>query len=133
MLGVGAVAVAALLCAVALGFGTLAAYLYLRASQGAVGAALIVCLAYALLAILIGTAALIRRRAERLARSAASAPTPAASGNIDSLFQSMAEAAAPQDRQALLAALELGRGLSPLQLITIALIGGFIVGRKLGK
>jgi hypothetical protein len=132
-LGVGAVAVVALLGAVALGFGTLAAYVYFRASQGVVGATLIICFAYALLAILIGAVAMIRRRAERLVRSAASAPTPAASQNIDSFFQSMAEVGAPQDRQALLAALQLGRGLSPLQLITIALVGGFIVGRKLGK
>ncbi len=133
LLGVGAVAVSALLGAVALGFGTLAAYAYLRASQGVVGAALNICFAYVLLAILTGAVAMIRRRVERLARGAASAPPPAPSENIDSFFQSMADVGAPQDRQALLAALQLGRGLSPLQLITIALIGGFIVGRKLGK
>ena len=70
MLGVGAVAVVALLGAVALGFGTLAAYVYFRASQGVVGAALIICFAYALLAILIGAAAMIcpARRAIGLRR-----------------------------------------------------------------
>jgi len=133
LLGVGAVAVAALLGAVALGFGTLAAYVYLRASQGVVGAALIICFAYALLAILIGAGAMIRRRAERLARDAASAATPGSSENIHSFFQGLAGAGAPKDREALLAAMQIGRELTPLQLIAIALISGFIVGRKLGK
>lgn len=132
-LGVGAVAVVALLGAVALGFGTLAAYVYFRASQGVVGAALIICFAYALLAILIGAAAMICRRAERLARGAASASTPASSENIHSFFQGLAGAGAPKGREALLAAMQIGRELTPLQLIAIALISGFIVGRKLGK
>jgi hypothetical protein len=133
LLGAGAVAVSALLGVVALGFGTLAAYVYLRASQGVVGAALIICFAYALLAILIGAVAMIRRRAERLARGAESAPTPASSENIHSFFQGLAGAGAPKDREALLAAMQIGRELTPLQLIAIALISGFIVGRKLGK
>jgi len=129
-LGVGAVAVVALLGAVGLGFGTLAAYVYFRPSQGVVGAALIICFAYALLAILIGAAAMIRRRAERLACGAASAPTPAPSENIHSFFQGLAGAGAPKDREALLAAMQIGRELTPLQLLAIALISGFIVGRK---
>ncbi len=133
LLDVGPVAVVALLGAVALGFGTFAAYVYLRASQGVVGAALIICFAYALLAILIGVVAIVHGRTERLVRRAASAPTPESSDNVHSLFQSLAEASAPQDRDALLAAMQLGRALSPLQLFAIAPIAGFIAGRKLGK
>ena len=132
-LGIGAVAVVALLGVVALGFGTLAAYVYFCASQGVVGAALIICFAYALLAILIGAAAMIRRRAERLPRGAVSAPTPAPSENIHSFFQGLPGAGAPKDREALLAAMQIGRELAPLQLLAIALISGFIVGRKLFK
>ena len=40
-------------------------------------------------------------------------------------------AGAPKDQQALLAALQLGCELSPLQFFVTALIGGFIAGRKL--
>lgn len=87
LLGVGAVAVSALLGAVALGFGTLAAYAYLRASQGVVGAALIICFAYVVLAILTGAVAMICRRADRLACGAASAPPPAPSENVDLFFR----------------------------------------------
>jgi hypothetical protein len=133
LLGVGAAAMVALLGAVALGFGTLAAYDHLRTSRGVVEAALLICVAYALLAILIGVIAMLRRRTKPLVRIAASAPPPAASDNIHSLFQSLAGAGAPQDREALLAAMQLARALSPLQLLATALIGGFIAGRKLGK
>jgi hypothetical protein len=44
--GVGAVAVTALFAAVSLGFGTFAAYSYLRALEGRVFGALIVCLGW---------------------------------------------------------------------------------------
>ena len=79
-------------------------------------AALIICFAYALLAILIGVVAIVHGRTERLVRRVASAPTPESSDTVHSLFQSLAEASAPQDREALLAAMQLGRALSPLQL-----------------
>jgi hypothetical protein len=68
-----------------------------------------------------------------LARGAASAPTPAPSESIHSFFQGLAGAGAPKDREALLAAMQIGRELTPLQLLAIALISGFIVGRKLFK
>jgi hypothetical protein len=45
----------------------------------------------------------------------------------------LAGAGAPKDREALLAAMQIGRELTPLQLLAIALISGFIVGRKLFK
>lgn len=75
----------ALLGAVALGFGSLAGYVYLRASQGIVIAAAIIGIVYSLFAILIGALAIVRRRADRLVRSAASVPTE----NSNSPFQSL--------------------------------------------
>jgi len=133
LLGVGAAAMVILFGAAALGFGTLAAYVYLRASHGVVEAALVICGAYALLAISIVVIAMVRRRARISVQSAASAPPAPASDNLHSLFQGIAEAAAPQDRETLLAALQLARSLTPFQLFAIALIGGFVAGRKLGK
>jgi hypothetical protein len=127
--GAGAVATVALLAAVALGFGTLASYVYLRASQGTVVAAFIICVVYSLFAILIGVSAIVRGRADRLVRGAPSEPTE----NGHSLFQSLDGTGASQDQQALLAALQAGCKLSPLQLFATALIGGLIAGRKLGK
>lgn len=132
LLGVVAAAVVALFAAVSLGFGTFAAYVYLRASEGRVVAALIVCAAYGLLAITIWAIVATRWRAGRLRRVAATS-APASPENVDSLLQSLAAANTPHDQLALVAAVRLGRELSPMQLLALALIGGFIAGRKLGK
>jgi len=86
-------------------------------------------LAYALLAILIGAAAVISRRAERLARGAASAPTPAYSENIHSFFQGWQDPALQGPGSAARGDADRARA-DPLQLIAIALISGFIVGRN---
>lgn len=127
LLSVVAAAVVALFAAVSLGFGTFAAYVCLRASEGRVVAALIVCAAYGLLAITIWTTTeVVRRRADRLRRVAAA--SPASTANVDSLLQSLAADSIP-----LVAAMRLARELSPMQLFALALIGGFVAGRKLGK
>ena len=128
--GVGAAAAVALFAAVSLGFGTFATYVYLRASQGRVVAALIVCAAYGMLAIAIWAIGVARRRASRLRRADA-APPPASPENVDLLLQYLVAASGPQGQSALLAATRLGRELSPMQLLVLALIGGFIAGRKL--
>jgi hypothetical protein len=60
--GIGAAAGVALFAAVSLGFGTFAAYVYLRASQERVVAALIICGAYGLAAITIGVIGLALQR-----------------------------------------------------------------------
>ena len=135
LLGIGAVAASTLLAAASLGFGTFAAYVYLRASQGPVTAALIVCAAYGLLAItsLAILAIGVARRRAGLLRRATAASAPPSPGNFDSLLQSLAAAGATQDQLALVAAMRRGRELSPMQLLAVALVGGFIAGRKLGK
>ena len=46
------------------------------------------------------------------------------------LLQSLAAAGAPQDQRALVAAIRLGRELSPMQLLALALVGGFIAGKN---
>jgi hypothetical protein len=132
MLGVIAAVMVGLFAAVSLGFGTFAAYVYVRGSEGRVVAALIVCAAYGLLALAILTIRAVRRRAGRLRRAGATS-APASPGDVDALLQTLAAAGAPQDQPALAAAMQLGRELSPMQLLALAVIGGFIAGRKLRK
>jgi hypothetical protein len=48
-------------------------------------------------------------------------------------LQSLTAADNSHDQPALVAAMRLGRTLSPMQLLALALIGGFIAGAKLDK
>ena len=64
---------------------------------------------------------------------AAAAAAPASPGDVDSLPHSLAAAGNPPDQLALVAAMRLGHELSPMQLLALALTGGFIAGRKPGK
>lgn len=130
LLGIITMAVAALFAAASLGFGTFAAYVWLNESEGPVVAALILCAAYGLVAIVICAARVVRRRAARLRRAAA---VPASPGDVDSLLQTIAATSNQPDQSALIAAMRLGRALSPMQMLVLALIGGFVAGRKLGK
>ena len=132
LLGVAAAGVVALFAAVSLGFGTFAVYVYLRASQGRVVAALIICAVYGVTAITIWAIGAARRRARRL-RLAAMAPASASLEDIDWLLQYLVAAGAQQEQLALVAAMRLGRELSPMQLLALALVGGFIAGKNLAK
>ena len=129
LLGAAVAGMVALFAAVSLGFGAFAIYAYLQASQGRVVAALIVCAAFGAAAIAICAIAMARRRARR-SRQAAKASS-ARAGDIDSLLRHLAAAGAQQDQLALAA--RLGRELSPMQLLALALAGGFIAGKKLTK
>jgi hypothetical protein len=120
----------ALFAAISLGFGTFAAYGCLRSLLGGSVAALIICLAYGLVAVTIRVVWTARGRQAR--RGAAPAAPPPV-GSVTSLLQSLAEGGAPQDREVMAAAARLGRELSPLQLLLTAMIAGFIVGRKLDR
>ena len=130
LLAVAGAGIMALFAAVSLGFGTFAVYAYLRASQGRVVAALIICAAYGATAITIWAIGMARRRARRL-RLAAMASASAPVADINSLLRHLVAAGAQQDQLALVA--RLGRELSPMQLLALALIGGFIAGKKLAK
>jgi len=130
LLGVVAAGVVALSAAISLGFGTFAVYAYLRASQGRVVAALIVCAAFGTTAITIWAVGMARRRARRL-RLAAMASASASVEDLNSILQHLVAAGAQQDQLA--AAMRLGRELSPMQLFALALVGGFIAGKKLAK
>ena len=132
LLGVAAAGVVAVFAAVSLGFGTFAVYVYLRASQGRVVAALIICAVYGVTAITIWAIGAARRRARRL-RLAAMAPASASLEDIDWLLQYLVAAGAQQEQLALVAAMRLGRELSPMQLLALALVGGFIAGKNLAK
>lgn len=131
MLGVGVAVVVAVFAAVSLGFGTFAVYLLLREGVGDAFAALIICAIYAVIAGTICAAATRRRRARRLHRTATATPAPAT--DIEQLIQSLNEAGISRDQGALIAAMRMGQELSPSQLLVVALIGGFIAGRRLGK
>ena len=130
LLAAAAAGAVALFAAVSLGFGTFAVYAYLRASQGRIVAALIVCAAYGATAITIWAIGMARRRARR-SRLAAMASASAPVEDIDSLLQHLLAAGAQQEQLA--AAMRLGRELSPMQLFALALVGGFIAGKKLAK
>ncbi len=131
LLGIVAAAAVILFAAVSLGFGTFAVYVYLRASQGRIVAALIVCAAYGASAIAIWAIGMARRRARRLRLAAMASSAPAPVEDLDSLLLHVLAAGAQQEQLA--AAMRLGRELSPMQLFALALIGGFIAGKKLAK
>ena len=133
LFGVVATAVVGLFATVSLGFGTFAAYATLGASEGRVVAALIVGAAYGLTAIAIWGVWAARRHAGRPRRAAAAAAPAASSGTVDSLLQSLAAGGTSPDQPALIAAMRLGRELAPMELLALALLGGFIAGRKLDK
>jgi hypothetical protein len=127
LLSIAAFTAAALFTAVSLGLATFAAYEYCRVSEGPVAAALIVAAIYALLAIAILAVEAARRRSARL-RRAASAPPPR---TVDALPPSQAATDAPGEQLALIAAMQLGRELSTMQLLAVTLAAGFMAGRNL--
>ena len=130
LLGVGAAAVVTMFAMASLGFGAFAAYGYLRPVEGPVGAALILCGASGLLALVIGAFTWTRRRARRRQANAA-ASTPA--GNVNSFLQGFIATGAPDQQSTLDAAMRFARDITPMQLVALALIGGFTAGRKLRK
>jgi hypothetical protein len=123
----------ALFAAISLGFGTFAAYGCLRGLLGGSVAALIICSAYGLVAVTIWAVWTARGRQARRGAAPAAPAASAPVGSVTSLLQSLAEGGALQDREVMAAAARLGRELSPLELLLMALIAGFIVGRKLDR
>jgi hypothetical protein len=85
--------------------------------------------AYGVVAVICGVA--LMRWHERSARSASAASAPPE--NLESLLQSLSAAGAPQDQKALIAALRVGRDLSPMELLAVSLISGFFAGRGASK
>ena len=130
LLGVGAAAVVTMFAMASLGFGAFAAYGYLRPVEGPVAAALILCGASGLLALVIGAFIWTRRRARRMQANAA-ASTPAR--NVNSFLQGFIATGAPDQQSTLDAAMRFARDITPMQLVALALIGGYTAGRKLRK
>jgi hypothetical protein len=118
--------VVTLLAAVSLGFGTFAVYTHLSASEGPVVAAVAISAAYGVVAVIAGIA--LARWHGRSSRPPAAAP--AAPEDLEALLQALAAAGLPQEQVSLIAALWVGRGLSPTELLAISLISGFFAGRK---
>lgn len=117
--------VVTLLSTVCLGFGTFAAYMQLSAVEGPVFAALVISVAYGVVAVIAGVA--LARWHARSTFPSSTAPAPPE--NLEALLQSLAAAGAPQDQTALIGALRVGRNLSPMELIAVSLISGFFAGR----
>ena len=130
LLGVGAAAVVTMFAIASLGFGAFGAYGYLRPVVGPVATALILCGASGLLALVIGAFIWTRRRARRMQANAA-ASTPA--GNVNSFLQGFIATGAPDQQSTLDAAMRFAHDMTPMQLVALALIGGFTAGRKLRK
>lgn len=129
LFGAATVGLAVLFAIVSLGFGTFAAYLHLRALHGGVVAALIVGAAFGIIAVSIWVFGAVRRHGRRR-HPVALAPTPSAKRETP---VAPAAAGSSQEQIVLATAMRLGRELSPMQLLALALIGGFIAGRKLDK
>jgi hypothetical protein len=130
LLGVGAAAVVTIFAITSLGFGAFAAFGYLRPVEGPAAAALILCAASGALALAIGAFTWTRRRARRM-RPNAAASTPA--GNVNSFLQSFIATGAPDQQSTLDGAMRFARDMTPMQLVALALIGGFTAGRKVRK
>ena len=118
-----------LFATICLGFGTFAAYMRLSASEGPVFAAIVISAAYGVVAVISGVA--LARWHDRSPRPSSAAPAPPET--VEALLQSLAAAGAPQDQKALIAALRVGRDLSPMELLVISLISGFFAGRGAGN
>ncbi len=132
LLSAAAVALAVVFAAISLGFGALAAYIHLSAVEGRGIAALIVCGANGLLAITILTLWAWSRGAGRLHRAAAISAPPSPS-NVNPLHQTFEATSDAQAQLAAIALVRMGRNLSPMQFVALGLIGGFFVGRRMGK
>ena len=129
MIGAIGAEVVMLFTIICLGFGTFAAYTHLSASQGVVFAAAMISVAYGVVAAICGVAHM--RWHERSSRPASAAPAPPE--NLEALLQSLSAAGAPQEQKALIAALRVGRDLSPMELLAVSLISGFFAGRGTSK
>ena len=130
LLGVGVAAVVTMFAMASLGFGAFAAYGYLRPVVGPMGAALILCGTFGLLALVIGAFIWTLRRVRRMQANAA-ASTPA--GKVNSFLQGFIATGAPDQQSTLDAAMRFARDMTPIQLVALTLIGGFTAGRKLRK
>jgi hypothetical protein len=89
----------------------------------------VISVAYAVVAVICGVA--LMRWHERLSRPASATQAPPE--NLEALLQSLSAAGAPQDQKALIAALRVGRDLSPMELLAVSLISGFFAGRGASK
>ncbi len=128
----GTAALATLFGLASLGFGAFAAFLLLSASFGGAMAAMILCSACAAIVVALVAIPAWRRKKARL-RRAAMAAASAPPQSLASLFEGLLAAGALGDQKNLLAVLRLGRKLTSLDLVALALFGGFIASRQLGK
>lgn len=104
-----------LFAAVSLGFTTFAAYTHLSASEGPFFAAAVISAAYGTVAT-IGGIVLARWHAGPSSHRPTGAVPPE---GLEALLQSLAAGGTRQDKMALIAALQLGRALSPMELLAM--------------
>ena len=130
--GAAASAATIALGAVALGFATTAAFGQLSTIMGPVAAATVTACAYAAATGLILAVRALRRRATRSRDEAAPSMSSGAEGE-KAWRMHPGQVSAVESDALLMQALKLGSELSTMQLLFVALFGGFVAGRNIRK
>jgi hypothetical protein len=113
--------------AIGVGFATYALFEAWRLQYGVINASLGLSAIYI---VLSGVLYLCSRRAGSLPRAAASGPVSGLGANGDPLKAAAQASGAPQ-AAALAMGVELAKQMTPLQLATLAVLSGFVAGRRL--
>lgn len=125
--------VAMILCGVVgIGFATFAAYVSMEAVEGPIVAALSISACYGLFSILIWISRRFYSVGTRQPLKPIITETPIGKG-FDHVAPVSGVPDARRDQDALIAAFQLARGLSPLEGMALALAGGLLFGRRFGK
>jgi hypothetical protein len=129
LVGIAIAAIVAVFATVSVGFATVAAYLHFESTSGPVVASLVISAAYAAAAT-AGICGLLLRRRRPLRRDV---PDQAPTAQLEAVLQSIAAANGAQDAASLASALSMGRDMSSMERLAVALVSGFFAGRKLDR
>ena len=123
---------------IALGIGVYALDVYLTPHFGQLATTLGIAAGFLALSLIFFIAMAVSGRKPRASRAASTMATPAAlpaGASVNAVLlqvtDAMKDAGFAKERAALLAGAELAKNMGPMQLLSIALAGGFIVGRRL--
>ena len=123
MIGIAGAGVVALLALVSIGFGTFALYATLAAAQGPAVAAILLAGLYAVAALGLGFAFWRRQAGVR----------QQGPDGLDGLLRGFVTSGLAPQHMALLAAMQGGPAPSLRHLLLAALLGGFLLGGKVGR
>ena len=123
----------AFVCIVAsLGFFSVALYISIKAEHGAVTAALIVASGYGVIALIAAAVALWLGR-DTSGEAAISAGRLATLATPDAVAEAVKAVASGSEQAALLAGLQIANKLKPFELIGLAMVAGFVAGRRMRR